>query len=211
MSSVIQVVCVFHLCAWTPHDVQQPATLTVAVNVTFDRSPASIVMTRWVQGEAQAIWNAYGVALRGPDDQRADAALHLDVIVDRAGADDDARRPHPELGHTTLDCRGFARGPIHIWMDAIEETIGPSPALDLAHRERRLAVAIGRVLAHEIGHELLGTPAYHDAEGLMRSSFGAGELTEVNRWPFRLGARSVSRLRARVATWFEPVAAGSCA
>ena len=170
----------------------------------------SAVMMRRARSEAQAIWSAYGVALRWLDDQseRADAMLHLDVIVHRGGATHDA--PHPELGHTTLDCGGFVRGPILISMRTIEDTIGPAPALDPALRDRQRAIAVGRVLAPEIGHALLGTPSYHDSEGLMRSSFGAADLTGVDRRRVRLSARSVSRLRTRVAMSFEPEVAGRC-
>jgi hypothetical protein len=163
-----------------------------------------------VRDEARAIWNAYGVALRWPDDHSAGANLHLEVIVDRRSAAFDATHSDPELGHTTLDCSGFARGPIHISMGTIEETIARAPNTDPVLRDRQIGIATGRVLAHEIGHALLGTPSYHDAQGLMRRSFPAGDLTELNRGLFRLSAGSVSRLRARVATLSEPVAAGRC-
>ena len=113
MSSVIQAVCVLHLCSPAPHDVQQTATLTVGVSVTSDRSSAPPLMMLRAKSEAQAIWRAYGVA-------------------------------------------------------------------------------------------------YHDSEGLMRSSFGAVDLTGFDRRRVRLSARSVSRLRARMAMLFEPAAADRC-
>ena len=181
-SSVIQAVCVLHLCGRAPHDAPQTATLTVGVRLTADRSTTTAVMMLRAKSEAQAIWNAYGVALRWSDDQSADDMLHLDVIVSRGGRTHDS--PHPELGHTTLD-----------------------PAL----RDRQRAMAVGRVLAHEVGHVLLGTPSYHDSECLMRSSFGAVDLTGFDRRRLRLSARSVNRLRARVAALGGPVVAGRCA
>ena len=207
-SSFIPAVCVLHLCARAPHDVQQTATVTVGVRLIVDRSTTPAVMMPRARSEAQAIWNAYGVALRWSDEQSADTMLHLDVIVDRGGATHES--PHPELGHTTLGCGGVPHGPVHISMGAIEETIGAAPALDPALRDRQRAIAIGRVLAHEIGHALLGTPSYHDSEGLMRASFGAVDLTGVDRRRLRLSARSVSRLRARVAVLGEPVVAARC-
>jgi hypothetical protein len=189
--------------------VKPAVTLTVGLNVTFDRAHTSTAVMLRVRDEARAIWNAYGVALRWPDDRSAGANLHLDVIVDRRGAADDATHPDPELGHTTLDCSGFARGPIRISMGTIEESIARAPNADPVLRVQQVAIATGRVLAHEIGHALLGTPSYHDAGGLMRPSFRVGDLTELNRGLFRLSAASVKRLLARVPALSGPVAVSS--
>lgn len=209
-SRVIPVVCVLRLCSRAPHEVKPAAALTVGLGVTFDRAATSVSAMSRVRDEARAIWNAYDVALRWPDDWSASATLHLDVVVDRGSAMRDATHPYPELGHTTLDCRGFARGPIHISMGAIEESIAHAPNADPALGARQLEIATGRVLAHEIGHALLGTPSYHDAEGLMRPSFRVGDLTELNRRLFRLSAASADRLRARVAILSKPAASDRC-
>jgi hypothetical protein len=202
MGRVIPVACVFHLYSLAPHAAQQPAAITVGVNVTFNRAATSSRMMLRVKDEAQAIWSPYGVAFRWPDDRSGGITLHLDAIVDRGGADhDDDAHSQLELGHTTLDCSGIARGPIRISMRAIERSVGAMLPLEPALRDRQLAIAIGRVLAHEIGHALLGAPAYHDAEGLMRSSFRSVDLARFDRRNFMLSARSVGRLRARVATF----------
>jgi len=56
---------------------------------------------------------------------------------------------------------------------------------------------IGRVIAHEIGHWLLGTRG-HSATGLMRAVQGVSELAEPGRTSFRLDPGDVLRLKKRV-------------
>ena len=58
--------------------------------------------------------------------------------------------------------------------------------------------ALGRVLAHEIGHYLLASAA-HAASGLMRPAFGGPELAGWDRGRFALDAGALPRLRARLA------------
>jgi len=69
-------------------------------------------------------------------------------------------------------------------------------------QERGSATGLGRVLAHEIGHVLLGVPAYHDPDGLMRTTFVAEDF-EGARSRFQLMEQSVVRLRARIASLSE--------
>jgi len=64
-------------------------------------------------------------------------------------------------------------------------------------REQVLARMIGRVIAHEIGHWLLGTRG-HSATGLMRAVQGVSELAEPGRTSFRLDPGDVVRLKKRV-------------
>ena len=63
--------------------------------------------------------------------------------------------------------------------------------------DHELARALGRVLAHEIAHVLLGAPN-HDEAGLMRVSFRPDELAAPDRAPFRLTCLGVGRLRSRI-------------
>lgn len=64
-------------------------------------------------------------------------------------------------------------------------------------REHLVGRALGRVLAHEIGHIVLDVPS-HSADGLMRSEFGADELVAASRHPFALSDGLVPLLRARL-------------
>jgi len=60
-----------------------------------------------------------------------------------------------------------------------------------------LGRALGRVLAHEIGHVLLAAPNHANA-GLMRAAFRADELAALDRAPFCLTCIGVSRLENRI-------------
>jgi hypothetical protein len=63
--------------------------------------------------------------------------------------------------------------------------------------------ALGRVLAHEIGHFLLASPV-HAARGLMRAAFAARELARADRRTFELDREHLPRLSARVAQLRPP-------
>ena len=72
------------------------------------------------------------------------------------------------------------------------------------------ALTLGRVLAHELGHVLLGSPGYHGPEGLMKATFMADDLVRLERSRFRLADRSIVRLQERLAALPEVDLFGSC-
>ena len=80
---------------------------------------------------------------------------------------------------------------VHLSVDPSITFLGAVPPFELAR-------ALGRVLAHEIGHVLLRLPL-HDATGLMRAVLSPSELAEPNRSRLGLANRSVGRLRSRLA------------
>jgi hypothetical protein len=63
--------------------------------------------------------------------------------------------------------------------------------------DRRLGVVLGRAVAHEIGHYLLGST--HAAQGLMRANIHAQEFADVRSRSFRLDDVSQAQL-ARLAS-----------
>lgn len=166
------------------------------MNLEFDPSITAREMRRPAQEEATAIWKAQGVELLWSDCD-VDADLHLDVRVlrNRVGRNG----WHPEVGRATIDYSGNATEPINIWFDSLasmlEKWLGRHPML----RDREFGRALGRVMAHELGHVLLGPPGYHDAVGLMRPMFLADELLLPYRQSFELADSSASRLRSQIA------------
>ena len=65
-------------------------------------------------------------------------------------------------------------------------------------RRTRLARALGRALAHEIGHYLLASKD-HTSQGLMKAQHKAGELFGPSRHPFELTESQRSAAVARLA------------
>jgi len=175
----------------------QAGSLAVRINLAFDRSITSRITKAMTRDEAASIWRVYGVDLQWRD-EGSRPALALDVIVERRDGEPDGVR-QPVLGYTAIAADWSAPAPIRISLDAIASILVrrfPDSAL---FQERVIGTALGRVLAHEVGHVLLGAPAFHDPAGLMRPMFLADDLWWESRSQFRLMERSVARLRARIA------------
>jgi ubiquinone biosynthesis protein UbiJ len=74
-------------------------------------------------------------------------------------------------------------------------TTTSAPHATRADRETLLSRALGRALAHEIGHSLMKSKA-HARRGLMRSAWRAQEFFSADRRGFSIGVsscRSASR------------------
>jgi len=176
-------------------------TLAVQVNLAFERSITSSTIKTIARDEAAAIWKVYGVDLRWSD-PGAPAALTLDVIVERYPQR--VVDGSPVLGYTTVASAPIAPAPIRVSFDAVDSLIEHRPGADPLRRQREIGIALGRVLAHEVGHVLLGAPAYHDRDGLMQATFPSDDLVKPGRSPFRLTPRSVARLRVRITSLSSP-------
>lgn len=196
MSALSRWLAVPLLCLWAavPSASAETNQLTVHIRLSFDRSVSAKLVQSWLRQEVTELWQPYGVEILWSDTD-VEAAFHLDVIV--------ARRPvgvvpdHAEtaLGLTTVDRSGRLHGPIRILSDRIELMVGQrhsNPVL----QQRELARALGRVLAHELGHVLLGRP--HDLSGLMRATISPNDLAERTRRPLALSASAVERLQQRI-------------
>ena len=185
----------------------QTNRLAVQVNLEFDPSITSSTIKTIARDEAAAIWKVYGVDLLWTD-PAAPAALTLDVIVERSPQRLDVDGPSV-LGHTTIASAPAAPAPIRVSFNAIEVLLTRRHgAYPLSH-SREMGTAFGRVLAHEIGHVLLGTQ--HDSGGLMRPAFRSDDLVWPDRSLFRLMPPSLARLRVRMASWSCPQASDSAA
>ena len=176
--------------ASTPRD-----TLRVDLDVVFDASLTKEVRTL-AQKEAALIWKAHDVELQFQDRHGA-AAMHLDVVITSNQSDPLFHQSPPALGGIVRD--GLRHGSIRISVDRVESTLERRHNIQAWLHERDLGWALGRVLAHEIGHALLGGPPFHDATGLMRPSFKADDLAAPEVKSFRLADASAARLRVRIA------------
>jgi hypothetical protein len=157
--------------------------------------------------EAHAIWRPYGISVvssSAHDFRPGDIALAVNftevpvtaTLSLRAvsGATDTRGRlgairfcgngaPEPIISVDQAAVRALvARTGVGLW--------GTSPAT--------VGRAIGRVLAHEIGHFLLAFPA-HTKGGLLRASFNGQQLSELHRSSVALDRAMLPRLRARLA------------
>jgi hypothetical protein len=68
---------------------------------------------------------------------------------------------------------------------------------------------LGRAMAHEIGHLLLGT-SKHSSFGLMRSHWQALELRHDLRWDWMFTGREAAEMRRRLVTRSRPEAPCDC-
>jgi hypothetical protein len=177
----------------------------VRIHLRVDRSITSAVVLADLEDETAIVWRPYGVHLEWTDvraDESATQGLSLEAILERRiGEEPNDPIWIPILGRAYVNLDAPARRPVRVSFEATEKLLGLRKAsgasvTGLAH-DRELARALGRVLAHEIGHVLLAAPN-HDERGLMRVNFGPDELAAPDRAPFRLTCLGVGRLRSRI-------------
>lgn len=155
--------------------------------------PVPAAVQRAAIAEAAAIWSPYHVAVTGAEPLNADRHddLTLTVVMNPAPATIDPMWRAP-LGAVDFDQAG---APLHIvtvfivrLVTMIEEARlwqVPAWAWPRMIREQVVGRAIGRVIAHEIGHVLLRTKD-HAPHGLMRAIQRTDELVDPARNRYRL-------------------------
>ena len=168
-----------------------------------------------LKAEATAIWQPYGVVLSWFD-ANADCASDeqgAPPVVDRIVwlVTDTPNGPGASLANVRFNA-GTPDDVIHLRYEhlsrmVLDATVAswqirmlPSPV-----RNRLLGQAMGRVVAHELGHLLLGA-APHDRAGLMRPTFVPEDLVMRGREQMRLSHASQQRLidRARANRIINP-------
>ena len=189
------------------------------LHLRVDHSITSRVITADLKDETEQLWRPYGVHIEWTETNAADAAAQgfsLEAVLARR-----IEAAEPPNGATVLGSASVGLGrpdtrSIRVSFEATEKVLALRTArgsMGLILHGRELSRALGRVLAHEIGHVLLATPI-HDKTGLMRAVYHPDDLAESNRAPFRLTCNDVGRLRSRiqVLTGFErePVGRETC-
>ena len=180
----------------------------VAILLTWTGIAAPVAAERTAMlREADAIWRAHGVAIvaLGPEQPLAppDADVRLVVSLDRTPTPAPGRSAR--LGAILFDHENLPATMLAIEVAAVEATIArtrwggrPFDQWPPAWRDTLVGRALGRVLAHEIGHYLLAS-RLHAPDGLMRASFDGDELLRPGRHGFAIAARDLPRLRTRLA------------
>jgi hypothetical protein len=183
------------------------AGMCVATDVQFTGRTPPAAVVKVMANEAASIWDPYGVHLAFTGDSAAVSCAPIDasfeVVVEHRTTPRMVKSRGPVLGSTYLQFLTIDHAPIRIDVEAI------NGILDRLSAGRLIAVAghpgifaadtgraLGRVLAHEIGHVLLAAPN-HQQSGLMRASFPPEELVSVQQWSFTLSKAEVERLRRR--------------
>jgi hypothetical protein len=178
--------------------------LTLVATLSGHTAPADRQVGLMIH-EADAIWRAYGVrvAARGvagtPPMALPDGDVNLTL---RFAAPSPLKRER--LGVIRL-VDGVPESSIEIVAGDVTALMAAAPWAGRRLTEWPPAIgnevtgrALGRVLAHEVGHFLLASPT-HTARGLMRASFVARELGAADRRPFAIDRQYLARLSARVA------------
>jgi hypothetical protein len=179
------------------------ATVDVAA-VTLTVRAAPTIPDRVVAealGEAAAIWQPTGVALvwRIADTDESDAAPDSDSGSMPAGVElrvhfDDGssteRNFTAPLGSIVFDAHGAQRD-VHLsyanalWLLRDLYGDGCVNRMTIVERRTRLSRALGRALAHEVGHYLFASKE-HTSDGLMKARQLAGELFGPSRHAFEI-------------------------
>jgi hypothetical protein len=153
-----------------------PSSLTIAVHMTHGMSNA---IAKDALREASAIWKLGGVTLDWHATSEAPGGggrSTVSVTFDDAPGSV-AGRDVP-LGWVTLDAAGVPEGTIFLSRKnalRLAETIDEYRERPLKFKERLVARALGRALAHELGHYLTGSKE-HTVSGLMKGRRLADEF-----------------------------------
>ena len=166
--------------------------------------PATLV-TRVLE-ETDAVWRASGLtfvwnrhranrsiamAASGPAACRA-----LDVVIghNRGPGSDIERENRTALGWIVFDGPGVPAHEIYVsyenaltFMAGSRAVVGVMEQMTIAEREMKLARAMGRALAHELGHYLLASRV-HTPGGLMQAVHTASDFFGNQRTAFAVDA-----------------------
>jgi hypothetical protein len=178
------------------------ATSLAAIVVTIS-APADIrsSLVDRVAAEADAIWRAAGLTIiwERQSTHIPSRALHV-VFGNERGhgtssmqplgwirfADD---QPAPELYLSYANAVSL--------LELSGGAIGVTHAMTILERDIYLSRAMGRALAHELGHYLLASKA-HTADGLMKANRSAAEFFSSDRRRFAVTAREWLQVSARL-------------
>lgn len=155
--------------------------------------------------QAAAIWRPYGIVVGAEHDLTmcpADTPTEAVTVVMSDVSAISAKLQLPRLGQIDFAADGTPDSEIVIASEYLQNEVEKAswsgqPLGNRPQTLRRQAAgrAIGRVLAHELGHYLLRMPG-HGPRGLMRPVYSIPALLEPQTRKYRLAERDAARLRA---------------
>lgn len=168
------------LCPRLPRAAEAPRLdlrLTAVTALTADVRAA-------LETEVQHLWRRSGVEVRWADAGSPPGTPVLRVLV-VSRATPAAASPHSwPIAELLPDTDGHPVALASI--DAAQRVLSVAHAADepARIRNRRLGLVLGRAVAHEVGHRLLGTG--HGRHGLMRARISAAEFADLRDGGFDL-------------------------
>jgi len=154
-----------------------------------------------VTAEADAIWRSAGLTItweRQPA-RVASRTLHVVFGNERGNATSsmqplgwirfDADQPAPDMYLSYANAVTL--------LETSRDSIGLSHNMTVLERDIYLSRAMGRALAHELGHYLLASKA-HTADGLMKANRTAAEFFSSDRRRFAVTASEWLQISARL-------------
>jgi hypothetical protein len=177
------------------------AILPMIVNVTATPEVSPVLVAR-ILAEADAIWRPSGVTFVWqraarvvvPYSRASETGPYVPntlrlIIGDNRGARRDGRLP---LGWILFDDVAAPEQEIYLshtnalqMMAEARGVVGIIEQMPIVQRETLLARAMGRALAHELGHYLLASKV-HAERGLMKAILTAAELFSPDSGRFRI-------------------------
>jgi hypothetical protein len=197
-----------------PAAASSPALPPTIIQVATDGVEVSPTLVTRIVAEADAIWRSSGVTFVWRRAARAvapyvrageagpDVANTLRLTIGAShGVAHDARTP---LGWIVFDAATAPQPEIYLshanavaLMDQARGVIGIVAQMPPTQRETLLARAMGRALAHELGHYLLASKL-HTPHGLMKATLTAVELFLPDARPFRIDPAQRVAVTARL-------------
>ena len=174
-----------------------PCTVRLALSLELDLSPRAVDLMR---AEIDRIWQPYGVAIGWEAPALSGSKQQLRLTI----ADAELDRPQQSAARAALAWIWFATptrpgNEIHVSVDAARKLVagvrvgGRSVSAWPGMRETLLARALGRIIAHEVGHFLLVSPQ-HAEDGLMRAIFRPDDLLTFRARDYSLAPTAVRAL-----------------
>jgi hypothetical protein len=196
--------CAVLLLAWlSASSATRAAEPTPAPTITLDLVLADYSLpsltTRVMRDEVVRIWAQEGIALtwRSSEDQVPDGRRFVRLTLVN-----DVDRAHRKQEQYVLGDFLPQEGRIRISLFAASRTATDGIAAHSRPRQTdvyplALGYVLGRAVAHEVGHVLLGKT--HSEKGLMQAAFSPGTMTDSRSPRFRLDDRDVARLPSSLA------------